>query len=167
MDEQIAIPGSEDEAGAELEGIFSETVLAVTGGLGACACLGVLWTEQVQQVSRFQSRGLVGFALGIDQQRKRDAGFFAKQAGIVHVAQSDRHQLGSGLLELLLVLAQLRDMLAAEDSTVVPQEDNYGRIVLPQRAEPDITAGSVGQHNIRELRTERFRHAPIVSDHGG
>jgi len=30
------------------------------------------------------------------------------------------------------VLAQLRDMLAAEDSAVVPQEDNYSGIPLPQ-----------------------------------
>ena len=33
-------------------------------------------------------------------------------------------------------------MLVAEDSAVVPKKDNYGRIVLPQRAEPDIAAGA-------------------------
>jgi hypothetical protein len=63
------------------------------------------------------------------------------------------------LLKLGFVLAQLRDMLAAEDSAVVTQEDNYGIIGLPQRAEPDLTAASFRQHNIRQLRAETFRHA--------
>jgi hypothetical protein len=35
-------------------------------------------------------------------------------------------------LELGLVLTQLRDMLAAEDSAVVAKENDHGRIQLPQ-----------------------------------
>ena len=86
----------------------------------------------MKQVPRFQFRSLVGGPLGIDQQGERDTAFLAKQAGIIQVAQSNRRQPGSGLLKLRFVLAQLRDMLAAEDSAVVPQEDNYGCIPLPQ-----------------------------------
>jgi len=132
VDEQIAIAGSEDEAGAEFEGIFSEAVLAVTRRPGTGSCFAIVAAEQMKQVPRFQFRSLVGGALGIDQQRERDTGFFAKQAGIVQVAQSNRRQPGSGLLKFGFVLAQLRDMLAAEDSAVVPQEDDYGGIRLPQ-----------------------------------
>ncbi len=107
---------------------------------------------------------MVGDPFAIDQQRKRDAGLLAKPAGIVHVAQSDRRQPGSGLLEFGFVFAQLRDMLAAEDSTVMPQKDDYGGTALPQRAQADIAAARLGQHDIGELRAKRFRHAPIVSD---
>jgi hypothetical protein len=58
------------------------------------------------------------------------------------------------LLEFVFVFAQLRDMLAAEDSTVVPQEDNDGGIGLPQRAEADIAAARFRQHDIRQLCAE-------------
>ena len=52
----------------------------------------------------------------------------------MHVAESNRSQGSSGLLKLGLVLAQLRDMLAAEDSPVVAEEDNNSEILFPQRA---------------------------------
>jgi hypothetical protein len=158
VDEQIAIARSEDEAGSELEGIFPEALLAVARRPGPRSCFGIVAAEEMKQVPRFQLRSSVGGPLGIDQQRERNAGFLAKQAGIVQIAQSNRRQPGSGLLNLVFVLAQLRDMLAAKDSAVVPQEDNYGGIPLPQRAKPDITAASFGQHNIRQLRAESFRH---------
>jgi hypothetical protein len=143
-----------------LERILPQPVLAVAGGLGTGPCLGIVAAEEMKQVSRLQPGGPVGGPLGIDQQRKGDAGFLPKQAGVVQVAQPDRSQRGSGLLKFTLVLAQLRDMLAAEDSAIVPQEDNYGWTPLPQRTEPDLTARSFGQDNIHELRAERFRHTP-------
>jgi hypothetical protein len=158
VDEQIAIAGSEDEAGPELEGIFSEAMLAVARRLGTCSCFGIVAAQQMKQVPRFQFRNSIGGPLGIHQQRERDTGLLAKQAGVIQVAQSNRRQLGPGLLKLVFVLAQLRDMLAAEDSAIVPQEDNYGGTSLPQRAELDIAAASFRQHNIRQLRAERFRH---------
>jgi hypothetical protein len=39
------------------------------------------------------------------------------------------------LLKLGFKFAQLRDVLSAEDSTVVAKEDHNGRSALPQRAE--------------------------------
>jgi hypothetical protein len=35
-------------------------------------------------------------------------------------------------LELGFKFAQLRDMLSAEDSTIVPKEDHHGRSAFPQ-----------------------------------
>ena len=160
MDEQVAIAGGEDEACAELEGILAEPALAVSGSLGTSPRFGVLVAEEMEQVRRLQSGGFVSGSFGIDQQWKGDAGLLAKQAGIVQVAQSDGSQRGSSLLELGFVFAQLRDMLAAEDSTVVPQEDNHGGLVLPQRAEAQLAAARFGQHHIRQIRTDRFCHGP-------
>jgi hypothetical protein len=51
------------------------------------------------------------------------------------IAKPYGSQLGAFAFKLGLVLAQLRDMLAAEDSAVVAQENNHGRVRLPQRAE--------------------------------
>ena len=160
VDEEIAIPGSEDEAGAELERILPQAVLAMAGSPGTGPCFGVIPAEDVEQVPGFQFRGFVSGPLGIDQQRERDAGLLAKQAGVVHVAQADGSQRGSGLFELVLVFAQLRDMLAAEDSAVVAQEDNHGGIPLPQRAEADLASARFGQHDVRQGRADGFRHRP-------
>ena len=148
VDEQIAIPRSEDEAGSKLEGILSERVLAVSGALSAASRFLVFAAEKMEQVCRFQFGGVVGDAVGIDQQRERDARLFTKQAGVVQIAQSDRGQRGSGLFDFRLVLAQLRDMLAAEDSAVVPQKNNDGWVLFPQRAEADIRAACLGQHDV-------------------
>lgn len=158
------MPRSEDVSSSELEGIFAEPVLAVSGALGAGARFRVLAAEKMKQVCGFQFRDLVSGASGIDQQRKRDPGLLAKQAGIVQITQADCGQGGSGLLDFGLVFAQLRDMLAAEDSTVVPQKNNDGWIPLPERSEADLRATRFGQRDVCELRAERFRHSQIVSE---
>jgi hypothetical protein len=48
-------------------------------------------------------------------------------------------------VEGLLVFAQLRDVLAAEDSAVVAEEDDDGGIRFPERAEADGFAVGVGE----------------------
>jgi hypothetical protein len=146
-----------------LKRILPHLVLAVSGAFGTRARLGVVAAQEVQQVCRFQFRGAVRNAIGIDQQRESDARLLAKGAGVVHVAEADGRKRGSGLLEFLLVRAQLRDMLAAEDSTVVTQKDNDGRILLPERSKADLATGAFRQHNVRKPRTERFGHQGIVS----
>jgi hypothetical protein len=47
------------------------------------------------------------------------------------------------------MFAQLRDMLAAEDSAVVAQENDHGGIGCPQRAKPNGRALRVRQRDIR------------------
>jgi hypothetical protein len=54
----------------------------------------------------------------------------------------------------VFVFAQLRDMLAAEDSAIVSQEDKYGGLPLPQRAEAHLAAARFGQHHTRQIRTD-------------
>ena len=162
VDEQIAIAGSEDEARSELKRILTQAVLAVSGTLGAGARCGVVAAEEMEQVRRFQFSGAISGAIGIDQQRKRDAGLLPKQAGIVHVAQADGGQCRSRLLEFLLVCAQLRDMLTAENSTVVTQKHNDGGIRFPKRTQPNIATAAFRQHNVGESRTERFHDTNCI-----
>jgi hypothetical protein len=52
------------------------------------------------------------------------------------------------------MLAQLRDVLAAEHSPVVAQEDDDGRLQLPQRAEPNGTLVRIRENDFGQLCTE-------------
>jgi hypothetical protein len=45
------------------------------------------------------------------------------------------------------VFAQLRDVLAAENSTVVPQENQDSGSRLPKGPEPDLAAIGVGKND--------------------
>jgi hypothetical protein len=166
VDEQVAIPGSKDETCAELEGVRSQLVLAATGGLGSVECFGIVGAKKMKQVSGLQSCGPIGFAIGVDKQRKRDPGFVSKQSGIVQVPEADRGKGGSCFSEPGFVFAQLRDVLAAKDSTIMPQEHNDRRRVLPERAEADVAARSFRQHKIRKPGAEGVRHEEILSDRG-
>lgn len=86
----------------------------------------------MKQVRLFEFDRPIGLALVVDQQGEGDAGLFAKVARVADIAQADSDKLGAFLPELLLVLAQLRDMLTAENSTVVTEKDDYCRRVGPQ-----------------------------------
>jgi hypothetical protein len=59
----------------------------------------------------------------------------------------------------LFIGAQLRDMLAAKDSTVMPQEDEYGRLPQPQRAEAQFVTVRVRKLDHGEPAVERGFHA--------
>jgi len=85
----------------------------------------------------------------------------------VHVAEANGSQSRSGLREFGLVLAQLRDMLAAEDSAVVAKEDHHGGMALPQRAQSNFRPCDFGQDNIREPGADRFHHCGIIRDGTG
>jgi hypothetical protein len=141
-----------------LEGILPEPTLLVSGTFGPRPCFRVLTPKEMEQVSGFQFCGSEGNPFVVNQQWKGDAGFVAKHAGIVHIAQADRSQAGSQLLELAFVCAQLRDVLAAKDSAVVPQKDCNGATLLPKRTEPDFAATRLRQHYIRQPRTESRGH---------
>ena len=78
-----------------------------------------------------QPNGFIGFAFVIDQQREMDTGFLAEESGIAGIAQSDDSEMSAFFLELGFKFAQLRDVLSAEDSTVVAKEDHHGRSALP------------------------------------
>ena len=70
-------------------------------------------------------------AFFVDKQRKRDSGLFPEELGVVRIAQSNCRDAGSSVPEFCLVFAQLRDVLAAKDSAIMPKEDDHGDTVLP------------------------------------
>ena len=58
--------------------------------------------------------------------------------------------------------AQLRDVLAAEDSTVVAQENKHRRLPDPKRTEPDFFAIYVRQGNHGKAAIEGGLHVSIL-----
>ncbi len=150
MGKQVDVAGCEHEAAAELEGIFSQLDLLMTARLSACSRRGVVATKKMQNVRLLQARDLVSAALVVDQQRKIDAGVFAKHAPVIQIAQTDCRDARTALLKFGLVFAQLRDVLAAEDSTIVAQEDHHRRLALPKRAQQDPASIRVGQNDRRQ-----------------
>jgi hypothetical protein len=51
---------------------------------------------------------------------------------IAQIAQPDGRQRSSLIPKCLLMITQLRDVLAAENSAIVAKKRNYRRPVLPQ-----------------------------------
>src|ERR1051325_1708203 len=107
-------------------------MLLVSCGLGALACLHVVATKEVEQGSVLQSHSLVRFTFVIDQQRKLDAGFLPEKPGVLLVPQTDGGQTGAFLAEFVFKFAQLRDVLPAENSTIMPQKPQHRRMLRPQ-----------------------------------
>src|SRR5215510_3122027 len=131
MRKAVHVTWPENETPAKLKRIFPQCVLRMPGGLGACARPGIVLAQQVEQAPVSQLQRLVGFALFVDQQRKADSGLVAEGVGVGAIAKTDRGQASSSFSKGLLVRAQLRDVFAAETSTVVPQEDDPHRLLQP------------------------------------
>ena len=73
----------------------------------------------MKQVGDAQVCDFVGLALFIDEQRKINSRFLQENTRIVAVAKADGCEGGTSVQEGLPVFAQLRDVLAAKNSSIV------------------------------------------------
>lgn len=152
----IHVARAKDEASPELEGILAGAVLPVAGGPRPRSGPGVVAAEEMEQRSRSQAHDV-----------ERDAGLLTEEAGVMPVAEPDGRETRAFLPEGWLMLAQLRHLLAAENSAVVAQEDNDCGAAGPQRAEPDRVAFGVGQDDPRQLLAKRLLHGEAFLDSPG
>ena len=120
MGEAVDVPRREDEAAAELKGILAKFVLMMPGRFRAIAALEIVASGQVQQISGTQVGDSVSLPPFVDQQGKRYSRFFAENFRIVSVAKSDGGERRALIQKGLFVFAQLRDVLAAKNSAIVP-----------------------------------------------
>jgi hypothetical protein len=141
-----------------LEGILSELVLMVASSACAFAAAEIIAAKNVKQVGDAEVGDSVGLALLVDQQWEGDTGFFAEDAGVIAIAEANSSERSASVEKGSLAFAQLRDVLAAKDSAIMPKKDDHGGIVLPQRAEANFVAVSIGQNDVRELLAECLRH---------
>jgi hypothetical protein len=142
-----------------LERVSPELVLGVPGGPGAGASLSIIASQQVKQVCALQFHGGIGFALLINEQREGDARFLAKGASIDSIAKSNGCQGRTAVAEGLFVGAQLRDVLAAENSAVMAQESNHRWLAHPQRTKAKFLTVYVRQGDHGKTTIECAVHA--------
>lgn len=128
----IDVAWRKDKTAPELKWIFAQLVLTMASGLGPLAGSRIVFTQKVEQGSFAQSGSMVGLALIVDEQREFDSCIVPKQPRIVGVAEPDGDQLRAFLRKFFLMLAQLRDVLSAEDSAVVAEKDDNRRRLRPQ-----------------------------------
>jgi hypothetical protein len=100
-----------------------------------------------------ETHSTICLPLGINQKWELDSRLLAKDLSVVCVAQADGGQPSAFIAECLFVVAQLRDVLAAEDSSVVAKEGDHRGLVGPERAESDRPSFRVGQDYSREILT--------------
>ena len=164
--EAVDVARSEDKTPSKLKWIPPRFVLAMAGCPSAHSRGGVVAAKQMQQVRGFQSRGSISQPLLVDQQGKLDPRFLAEKPSILAVPQSDGGQLGSLFLEFFLVLAQLRDVFTTENSAVVPQKNQNGRLPSPQRAKTNAPPIAIGKGDLRESAVEGILHASSILSSG-
>jgi hypothetical protein len=92
---------------------------------------GIFASQEMQEVSGLQFRSAIGLSGFINQQREGDARFFTKQPSVIAVPESNRGKRRTLVPERLLMFAQLRDVLAAKDSSVVAEKNEDGRPRVP------------------------------------
>jgi hypothetical protein len=156
--EAVDVAGFEDESSAQLEGIAAEFVLMMAGGAGPLAALEIVAAEKVEEVGFAEVGEFVGLPVLVDEKREVDFGFFLEKACVAGIAETDSGKGGVFFAEGWPMLAQLRDVFAAEDSTVVAEKDNDSRSGFPEGAEADGIAKGVGKNDVGEALAEGFVH---------
>jgi hypothetical protein len=158
VSEDILVAGREYETTTELERVRSDTSLSMSCGLGSRTSQGVVRAEQMKDVGTAQSRFAICFALLVNEQREADAGVLAKHLRVLPVAEANRGNRRSLFLKLFLMCAQLRYMLAAKDSAVVPEKDEHNRFLVPKRPEQHRSTIAIRQNDIGKRCAERMLH---------
>lgn len=163
----VDIARSKNKASSQLKRIFAQTVLPHADGLRPFTRPGIIPTQQMKEVCLLECKRLVGLALIVNEERERDPCLFAEMAGVADVSEANCHQFDAALTELLLIVTQLRDVLAAENSTVVTQENDDRRRVGPQRAETNGVPIHIGQSDLSKLAAIAIRHGASFSGRDG
>jgi len=128
---EIDVAGTEDETAAELKRIRAQAMLPMAGGGRARPRFGIVTSKKMQQVRRLEAGRAIREPIRIYQQRERDSGLLAEEAGVACVAKTDGGEIGALGPEFFFMVAQLRNMLAAKDSTVMAQEHDNGGTAFP------------------------------------
>jgi hypothetical protein len=153
---KVDVARAKNKTSAELKRIFPEFVLMMAGFMRSLACFRIVAAQEMKEVGGFQLRGAISLTLFVNQEGKSDTGLLLKLPGVNGVAEANGGESRSFAAKGLFVFAQLRDVLAAEDSAVVAQEDHHGGAIGPERAQPHGDAGRVGQDDLRQAGAQRF-----------
>jgi hypothetical protein len=147
MGKPVDVAGAEDKTAAQLERVSAEFVLRMARGFGAGASLCIVASQHMKQICPIEFHSGIGFAFFVNEQRKGDARLLPKSACVDAISQSHCRQVRSTVVEGLFVRAQLRDVLAAENSTVMTKENHDRWLANPQRTDAKLSAVTIGKGN--------------------
>ena len=147
--EQRAIRADHEDS-AELPGIALHLGLAEAAAQRAHGVERQPRREELDAATA-QARRTIGAQLGIHEQRTVQREVLTEGRREVSAAVSDDHELGAPGADVFDPVAQLRDLLAAEQSAEVADEDEDDRAVLPEIAESLPAPPPVGELDAGEL----------------
>lgn len=160
--ESIHVPRPKDEAGAKLKRVLAQLVLRMPGSACSLARYRIVASQKMKEISGLQLRSAIGLPEFINQKRESDAGLVTKLAGIDAVSQTNRGESRTFVANRFFVLAQLRGMLAAENSSIVAQKNDDRRLFVPQRSKSDLPSIAIRERNEGQLAAERTNHGAFI-----
>jgi len=134
----------QNEDTPQLQCVALDTDLTEAGATGPQCVAPSRRAQQARDIAT-QPRRRVGASLLIHQQGKREFLFIAECGGMRRTAVPDDHELGPARVNLRQDIAQLRDLLAAEDSAEVADESQNDGSLAPQGAEPHAATVGIEQ----------------------
>jgi hypothetical protein len=137
------VAGSDDERRAELGDPLPPSVDPVAAGAGSTGPgPGATVAQEAEERDLAHRRGVGGVGVVVDEDRERDMFVVGERGGVAAVTGADGDDLGAEALDLVVVVAQLRGVLAAQQSTEVAEEHEDDGPVGPVVPEP--VGGAVG-----------------------
>jgi len=106
--------------------------------------------QQLEPVERSQRRRLRSSRRIVDEDQVRDLLVADERFGIAAITRSDRDDVSAQTGDLVVVLAQLRGVFAAVQSTEMAEEHQDDRPVVPEITEPVRLSGRVDQRRVGE-----------------
>ena len=145
--------GTDDERRPELRDAPPRLVDAVPGcarPLGARPAPPV--REQPEEPDAANRRRPGGPGVVVDEHREGDVLVGDERGRVAHTPGSDGHDLAAPAPNLVVAAAQLRGVLAAEQSAEVAEEDQDHRPLGPEIAESPRLSSGVGKLQVSQLR---------------
>ena len=134
LGEEDPVTGGEDEGTTLLPRVALDAALEVAAGERAGGVLEHTETEGGTLVAA-QAGGGVGGEVGVGEQLEGKLALLLEAGGLCRAAIAHDGEVGASGLDLRVDVAQLHDLLAAEQSAVVADEDQYRGSLVPQATE--------------------------------
>jgi hypothetical protein len=147
IDELSSRPDHEHPS--ELPGVSLDAGLARAGSQGTQGVARKPGGEHLDPPTA-QACGPIGAKLRIHQDGPIESIILTEGLSEARGTVADDHELGSAGADLVYAVAQLRDLLTAEHSAEVSDEDEDDRAVLPERSETDALSVDIFELDGRE-----------------
>jgi hypothetical protein len=139
------VAGADDEGGADLAHALTGFVYVVAALRGFACCLPRFRMHQLGPAECLDRRSSCGCSIVVDQYGERNFLIANETFGVSPITGSDGNDRCAEGRDLVVSVAQLRDMLAAMQSTKMPKEHKYHRSLIPKVTEAMRHPGAIGE----------------------